>query len=124
LDVAVTRPRPQGARGQERSLMGDNGCQPTSAAFMKACSTWGGRQAFPSDNNPKGKADTERGIHTLQEEGRWLQEWTNPFERSRALEGWSAEYHAHYLHSALGDKTPEPFAQDDHHSHNPPFVAA
>ena len=34
--------------------MSDNGCQPTSLAFMKACSTLGIRQAFTSYNNPKG----------------------------------------------------------------------
>jgi putative transposase len=124
LDMAVNRQLPHGARGQELSLMCDNGCQPTSAAFMKACSALGVRQAFTSYNNPKGNADTERVIRTLKEECLWLKEWISPFELSRALEGWIADYHVHDLHSALGDKTPEQFERDYHTSHSPPFVAA
>ena len=124
LDMAVNRQLPQGARGQALSLMCDNGCQPTSAAFMKACSAMGVRQTFTSYNNPKGNADTERVIRTLKEECLWLQEWTSPFELSRALEGWIADYNAHYLHSALGSKTPEQFERDYHNSHSSPFVAA
>ena len=91
---------------------------------MKACSALGVRQAFTSDNNPQGKADTERVMRTLTEECLWLKEWTRPFELSRALDGWIADYHAHDRHSALGYKTPEPFERDDHNSHSPPFVAA
>ena len=56
------------------SWMSDHGCQPTSLAFMKACSTLGIHHAFTSDNNPKGNADTERVIRTLKEECLWLQE--------------------------------------------------
>jgi putative transposase len=124
LDMAVNRQLPHGARGQELSLMCDNGCQPTSAAFMKACSTLGVRQAFTSDNNPKGNADTERVIRTLKEECLGLQEWTSLFELSWALEGWIADDNKHDLHAALGYKTPEQFERDDHSSHSPPFVAA
>ena len=65
--------------------MSDNGCQPTSMAFMQACSTLGIQQAFTSYNNPKGNADTERVMRTLKEECLWLQEWTCPFTLARAL---------------------------------------
>jgi putative transposase len=68
LDMAVNRQFPDGVRGQDLSLMSDNGCQPTSLAFMKACSTLSIHQAFTSYNNPKGDADTERVIRTLKEE--------------------------------------------------------
>ena len=60
LERAVLQQCPQGAREYRVSLMSDNGCQPTSVAFMKACSTLGITQAFTSYNNPKGNADTER----------------------------------------------------------------
>jgi putative transposase len=66
--MAVNRQFPDGARGQDLSLMSDNGCQPTSLTFMKACSTLSIHQAFTSYNNPKGDADTERVIRTLKEE--------------------------------------------------------
>jgi putative transposase len=78
LDMAVNRQFPEGARGRGLCLMSDNGCQPTSVAFMQACSTLGVHQAFTSDNNPKGNADTELVMRTLKEECLWLHEWTFP----------------------------------------------
>ena len=79
LDMAVNRQFPDGVRGRGLNLMSDNGCQPTSVAFMRACSTLGIQQAFTSYHNPKGNADTERVIRTLKEECLWLHEWTSPF---------------------------------------------
>lgn len=80
LDMAVNRQFPEGVRGQELSLMSDNGCQPTAVNFMASCRALGINQAFTSYNNPKGNADTERFIRTLKEEFLWLREWENPFE--------------------------------------------
>jgi len=54
--------------------MSDNGSQPTSLSFMKACSNLDIHQAFTSYNNPKGNADTERMMRTLKEELLWLRE--------------------------------------------------
>ena len=71
---------PDGVRDQGLSLMSDNGCQPTSIAFMAACGTLGVHQMFTSYNNPKGNADTERFMRTLKEECLWLQEWSCPFQ--------------------------------------------
>ncbi len=59
---------PGGCPGQGLSLMSDNGCQPTSVAFMNTCAPLGITQAFTSDHNPKGNADTERLMRTLKEE--------------------------------------------------------
>jgi putative transposase len=124
LDMAVNRQFPEGGQGQGLSLMSDNGCQPTSTAFMRACRTLGIQQAFTSYNNPKGNADTERMIRTLKEECLWLQEWTCPFILASALERWIDDYNEHYLHSALGYKTPRQFAREYQHSQRTPFVAA
>jgi putative transposase len=124
LDMAVNRQFPEGVREQGLSLMSDNGCQPTSLVFMKACSTLGLHQAFTSYNNPKGNADTERVIRTLKEECLWLQEWTCPFTLIQALEGWVADYNEHYLHSALGYIPPAQFERDYYRRHGPPFLAA
>jgi putative transposase len=68
LEQAVQRQCPEGVQVQGLSLMSDNGCQPTSVAFMKTCATLGITQAVTSDNNPKGNADTERLMRTLKEE--------------------------------------------------------
>jgi transposase InsO family protein len=57
VDQAVQRQFPVGVPGHGLSLMSDNGCQPTSVAFMKTCAALGITQAFTSYNNPKGNAD-------------------------------------------------------------------
>jgi putative transposase len=124
LDMAVNRQCPDGTRGQGGSLMRDNGCQPTSLAFMQACATLAIQQAFTSDNHPKGHADTERGMRTLKEECLWLHEWTCPFVLVRVLEAWSNDDNGHYWHSALGYKPPKQFERDDYTRHSTPFVAA
>ena len=124
LNMAVNQQFPEGARGQGVSLMSDNGCQPTSLAFMEACSTLEIHQAFTSYNNPKGNADTERVIRTLKEECLWLQEWTCPFALARALKTWIDDYNEHYLHSALGYKTPRQVERAYHTSHGTQFTAA
>jgi putative transposase len=124
LDMAVNRRFPDGAREKSLSLMSDNGCQPTSVAFMQACSTLGIHQAFTSYNNPKGNADTERVMRTLKEECLWLKEWTCPLELTKALAAWIADYNEHYLHSALGYKPPRQFERDYHRSHGTQLPAA
>jgi transposase InsO family protein len=79
LDRAVHRQFPDGVRGKGLSLMRDHGCQPTSGAFMQACSTLGMHQPGTSDANPTGHADTERLMRTRPEECLWRHEWTCPF---------------------------------------------
>ena len=67
----MNRQFPDGVRDRALNLMANNGCQPTSLAFMRACAAMGIRQTFTSYNNPKGNADTERFLH-LKEELVWL----------------------------------------------------
>jgi putative transposase len=124
LDMAVKRQFPEGSRGQGLSLMSDNGCQPTSTAFMRTCGTLGVQQAFTSYNNPKGNADTERVIRTLKEECLWLQEWTCPFTLASAFTAWIDAYNEHYLHSALGYKAPRQFEREYYFSHGTQWPAA
>jgi hypothetical protein len=88
-------------------LMSDNGSQPTSERFMKACSLLDIHQAFTSYNNPKGNADTERLMRTIKEELIWLREWRDPFELSAEVGRWIETYNESYLHSALGYRTPK-----------------
>jgi putative transposase len=124
LEMAVNRQFPIGVREQGLALMSDNGCQPTSTAFMRACRDLGIQQAFTSYNNPKGNADTERVIRTLKEEYLWLHEWTCPVTLASALEAGIADYNEHYLHSALGYKPPRQFERDYLISHGTQFTAA
>jgi transposase InsO family protein len=123
LDSAVQRQFPDGSRDHRLHLMSDNGCQPTSVAFMKACATLGIVQAFTSYNNPKGNADTERLMRTLKEELVWLREWTSPVHLEQALVAWIDWYNTRYWHSALGYRTPCQVEQQCL-SHSTQFVAA
>jgi len=124
VDMAVNRQFPAGAQSQGVNLMSDNGCQPTSVAFMAACSRLDIYQAFTSYNNPKGNADTERMMRTLKEELIWLREWTSPFELAEALETWIEGYNAEYLHSALGYRSPIQCELSFKNSHQTQFLPA
>jgi transposase InsO family protein len=124
LDRAVNRQFLDGARGQGLSLMSDHGCQLTSMACMQACNSLGIHQVFTSDNNPKGNADTEWVMRTLQEECLWLHEWTSPVTLARALGRWIDGDNEHYLHSALGYKPPRQFEREYHSSHGTQSPAA
>jgi transposase InsO family protein len=124
LDSAVQRQFPQGSRDHGLLLMSDNGCQPTSVAFMETCTTLGITQAFTSYNNPKGNAETEWLMRTLEEELLWLCEWTSPVALEQALATWVEWYNTRYLHSALGYRTPCQVEQAHQTSHSTQFVAA
>lgn len=113
LNRAVLAQFPKGIREIEEplKLLSDNGCQPTSEAFMKACSTLGIQQIFTSWNNPKGNADTERVLRTLKEDLIWPHEWDFPFELEAALKRWIQNYNEDFPHSTLGYLTPVQFEQ-------------
>ena len=106
LDMAVNKQFVTGVREKQLFLMSDNGSQPTSVSFMKACHEMDITHAFTSYNNPKGNADTERAFKTMKEKLLWLKEWTSPFELADALGKWIEYYNGRYLHSSLGYKIP------------------
>lgn len=112
LDEGVNHQFPDGVREHGLCLMSDNGSQPTSVGFMKACRELGIHQAFTSYNNPKGNADTERVFRTMKEELLWLREWASPFALADALQDWISYYNGSYLHSALGYKSPNMFEEE------------
>jgi putative transposase len=120
LEKGLNREFPAGVRGHGLKLMSDNGSQPTSLSFMKACSNLEVGQVFTSYNNPKGNADTERMIRTMKEELFWLREWENERELSQELNKWIEYYNRSYLHSALGYSPPiqaEEKCYSNHTSH-------
>ena len=90
---------PEWRTGQGVSLRSDNGCQPTSLAFMRACNTLEIHQAFTSYNNPKGNADTERVMRTFKEECPGPRNGVAPLSSISALDAWIAHDNEHYLHS-------------------------
>lgn len=64
LNRGLNNEFPMGVRGEGLSLVSDNGSQPTSLKFMKACFGLEITQVFTSYSNPKGNAETERMIRT------------------------------------------------------------
>jgi len=86
--------------------MNDNGRQPTSVSFMKACSVLGIQQAFTAYNNPKGNANTERLIRTIKEELIWVNDFTTLEEVETKLKKWVEDDNQNYLHSPLGYRSP------------------
>ncbi len=112
LDMAINRQFVEGVREKQLHLISDNGSQPTSMGFMKACREMDINQAFTSYGNPKGNADTERVFRTMKEELLWLREWNSPFTLADTLGVWVEYYNGHYLHSALGYKAPNKFEEE------------
>lgn len=93
-------------------LVSDNGSQPTSISFMKACRELNIKQIFTSYNNPKGNADTERVLRTLKEDLIWINEFYSFEELREALQGWFYRYNYDYPHSSLNYRTPSEFEED------------
>jgi transposase InsO family protein len=124
LENGINREFTGGVRGQGLKLMSDNGSQPTSLSFMKACSNLDVEQVFTSYNNPKGNADTERMIRTMKEELFWLREWESERELSRELDKWVEYYNRNYLHSALGYRTPVQVEVEYYENHTSHLNAA
>jgi len=108
LEMAVSARFPEGIRLKrgKPKLITDNGCQPTSQSFMKACSHLGIKQIFTTWNNPKGNADTERVFRTLKEDLVWTHDWNLPFEFQKDFGAWVHDYNTDFPHQSLNYKTP------------------
>jgi len=124
LEKGLNREFPGGVRGHGLKLMSDNGSQPTSLSFMKACSNLEVHQAFTSYNNPKGNADTERMIRTMKEELFWLREWESERELNQELDKWVDYYNRSYLHSAHEYRTPIQAEEEYYRNHSSHLNAA
>jgi len=114
LEKAVNKRFPEGIKEAEHdiALISDNGCQPTSENFMKACNILNIKQIFTTWNNPKGNADTERVMRTIKEDLIWPRDFDNPFELEKALNVWIKDYNEDFPHQSLKYKTPVEFYQD------------
>jgi transposase InsO family protein len=111
LEKAVLNQCPAGSRTHEIHLMSDNGSQPTSISFIKACSILGIHPITTSYANPKGNADTERFIRTFKEEIIWPYEYESFEQAAGAVQDFIKFYNEQYPHSALGYLSPVEFEQ-------------
>ena len=106
--MAVQQQFPEGIREYfpTPDLVSDNGCQPTSKSFAKACKGLGIGQIFTAYNNPKGNADTERFFRTIKEDLIWLREWDSFDSLKEAIAVWIEKYNKEFPHSSIGWMTP------------------
>jgi transposase InsO family protein len=114
LNQAVNQRFPEGIRAYDKkpSLITDNGCQPTSSAFMEACGQLDIKQIFTSFNNPKGNADTERVIRTIKEDAVWPFEWQSAHAFKEFFTQWVKQYNQEFPHMSLNWLTPFQFANN------------
>jgi len=114
VNMACNQQFPQGILHKEHDLflVSDNGSQPTSERFMKACSVMEIKQIFASYNNPKGNADTERVIRTVKHDFVWCNEFDLPMHFVERLAQWIERYNTDRPHSTLGYKTPCEFEKE------------
>ena len=115
LNMACNTQFPEGVADKHEKLflISDNGTQPTSKNYMKACSLLHITQIFASYNNPKGNADTERVMRTIKEDFIWVNEFSSPQALLDGFSKWVKDYNTDYPHSSLNYMTPCEFEQ--HH---------
>ena len=68
---------------------------------MKESSALVIKQIFACYNNPKGNADTERVIRTINEDLIWIKEWKSPSQHEERLKSWIIKYDTDFPHSSL-----------------------
>ena len=114
LSNACNTQFPEGVlrKQQSLSLISDNGSQPTSLQYHKACSVLEIERIFASYNNPKGNADTERVIRTIKEDLLWTKEFVSLEHLQREFKLWVAHYNSERPHSTLGYRTPLEFEKE------------
>ncbi len=74
----------------------------TAKSFTKDMATLGIEQVFTSYGNPKGNADTERMMQTIEEEVIWLNEFETFEKAIWILSDWiEVDYNRLYVYSEL-----------------------
>jgi len=114
INMACNQQFPEGVtfKKDELFLVSDNGSQPTSETFMRACSVMEIKQIFASYNNPKGNADTERVMRTIKEDFIWVTDYSSPLDFTEGFKVWAERYNSDYPHSSLKYLTPCQFEKE------------
>ncbi len=114
LNDACNNQFPNGILSKEQNfyIVSDNGSQPASLRYMRACSVMEIKQIFASYNNPKGNADTERVMRTIKEDFVWTNEFSSLDDFTEGFKPWTNDYNSDFPHSSLNYQTPSEFEKE------------
>ena len=109
LDNSLVAEFPEGVRGHDLILRTDNGCQPTSKAFLNTLDTLDITPEWTGYNSPKQNAHVERVIGTLKADWLWIEECEN-FDEAKVLVTRAVEeYNSEHPHSSLAFLSPNEY---------------
>jgi len=111
LDSAVQTEFPHGVRGAGLTIRMDNGCQPTSRAYLATLDTLGISGEWVGFNCPEQNAHVESVIGTLKQDWLWLEECNTDDEATSLCHRAITEYNHDHPHSSLCMLSPYAFTQ-------------
>lgn len=109
LDQAVQAEFPGGVRGAGLTIRMDNGCQPTSKAYLNALDTLRITGEWVGFNCPEQNAHVESVIGTLKQDWLWLEECDTDQDAFDLCRRAVTEYNHDHPHSSLGMLSPYEF---------------
>jgi len=112
FDKAIKNRLPQGTRDQGLILQVDNGCQPTSKAFIREVATCDVKLLYSAYATPEHNAHIERFFRTLKEEELYYNLYETYSEAITSIEAYIDFYNNDRIHSALGYMTPVEYLQE------------
>lgn len=111
LDQAVRAEFPGGAREAGLTIRMDNGCQPTSRAYLETLDILGITGEWVGFNCPEQNAHVESVIGTLKQDWLWLEECDTDYEASALCQRAVSEYNHDHPHSSLCMLSPLEFTR-------------
>ena len=111
LNMALFAEFPEGSRGKNLTLRMDNGCQPTSSAYidtLQICQITGEWIGF---NSPEQNAHVESVIGTLKQDWIWLEEYETFDDALKLCQRAISEYNSDHPHSSLEMLSPNEFTR-------------
>jgi transposase InsO family protein len=111
LNMALCSEFPEGPRGKNLTLRMDNGCQPTSSAYIDALTTCEIAGEWIGFNSPEQNAHVESVIGTLKQDWLWLEEYDTFEDALKLCQRAVEEYNSDHPHSNLEMLSPNEFTR-------------
>ena len=111
LDMALCVEFPYGPRGKGLTLRMDNGCQPTSSAYIDVLHTCQITGEWTGFNCPEQNAHVESLIGTLKQDWIWLEEYDTFGDAIKLCQRAVTEYNCDHPHSNLEMLSPNEFTR-------------